>query len=125
MISAVIPRVFSVSPKGDGLPNSSRGWVQHGGQPAVKGADAAAAMRISLAATRSLHEGRDCGGLKPCGAYNINCPPFTSRVSPTTKLAASEARNAIAVAHSIATPRRPSGIVATVFRSISGVEKTS
>jgi predicted dehydrogenase len=32
--------------------------VQHGGQPAVTGADAVAAMRISLAATRSLHEGR-------------------------------------------------------------------
>jgi inositol 2-dehydrogenase len=32
--------------------------VQHGGKPAVTGADAVAAMRISLAATRSLHEGR-------------------------------------------------------------------
>jgi inositol 2-dehydrogenase len=32
--------------------------VQHGGQPAVTGADAVAAMRISLAATRSLHENR-------------------------------------------------------------------
>ena len=32
--------------------------VQHGGEPAVTGADAVAAMRISLAATRSLHEGR-------------------------------------------------------------------
>ena len=57
--------------------------------------------------------------------YNINCPPFTSMVSPATKLAASDARNAIAVAHSAAVPNRPSGIVATVFRSISGVENTS
>jgi len=32
--------------------------VQHGGEPAVTGADAVAAMRISLAATRSLHENR-------------------------------------------------------------------
>jgi predicted dehydrogenase len=32
--------------------------VLHGGKPAVTGADAVAAMRISLAATRSLHEGR-------------------------------------------------------------------
>ena len=32
--------------------------VQHGGKPAVTGADAVAAMRISLAATRSLHENR-------------------------------------------------------------------
>ena len=32
--------------------------VLHGGEPAVTGADAVAAMRVSLAATRSLHEGR-------------------------------------------------------------------
>jgi len=32
--------------------------VQHGGEPAVTGADAMAAMRVSLAATRSLHGGR-------------------------------------------------------------------
>jgi len=32
--------------------------VQRAGEPAVTGADAVAAMRVSLAATRSLHEGR-------------------------------------------------------------------
>jgi inositol 2-dehydrogenase len=32
--------------------------VLHGGEPAVTGADAVAAMRISLAATKSLHENR-------------------------------------------------------------------
>jgi predicted dehydrogenase len=32
--------------------------VLHGGKPAVTGADAVTAMRVSLAATRSLHEGR-------------------------------------------------------------------
>ena len=30
--------------------------VRHGEEPAVTGADAVAAMRVSLAATRSLHE---------------------------------------------------------------------
>lgn len=59
------------------------------------------------------------------GTYSINWPPFTSTVSPTMKPAASEARNTITVAHSIAVPSLPSGMVATKLRSISGVEKAS
>jgi len=55
---------------------------------------------------------------------SINCPPLTSIVSPTIYEEASEARNAITFAHSRGVPTRPSGIVVTKLRIISGVEKT-
>src|SRR5207253_4818986 len=57
--------------------------------------------------------------------YNINWPPFTSIVSATMELAASDARQAITVAHSFDVPTRPSGVVAPKPGIISGVEKTS
>ena len=57
-------------------------------------------------------------------SQSINCPPLTSIVSPTTYEEASEARNAITFAHSSGVPIRPSGIVVTKLRIISGVEKT-
>ena len=58
-------------------------------------------------------------------AHSINWPPFTSIVSPMTKLAASDAKNAITLAHSMGVPTRPSGIAVTKLRIISGVENRS
>src|ERR1035437_3826492 len=84
-------------------------------------------MSFASAARRSTAAATEDGALSRVTllVYSINCPPFTSMVSPTTKLAASEARKAFAVAYSTGTPTRPSGMMALKFRIISGVENTS